>query len=190
VRVALTLSALNDLDVKMDDNKNAYLAAPLAKKVRTVLGPKFVDDAMKRALVLQALYGLKSVGAVFRNHLVEYMKHMGWKPCCIDHDLWRKADTCHDDGVMYWAYILICVDGILCVYHDHCMPLTKMDGYFKIKGGSIQVPTFCLGEKLKKTVLYNGVAAWGTISSKYVQSSVQNVQEYLTEQEAVEECPC
>jgi hypothetical protein len=36
-----------------------------------------------------------------------------------------------------------------------------------------------LGAKLKKTVLPNGVVAWGMSSSKYVQSSVQNVKEYL-----------
>jgi hypothetical protein len=49
-----------------------------------------------------------------------------------------------------------------------------------MKEGSIQVPTFYLGAKLKKTLLSNGVIAWGMSSSKYVQSSVQNVQEYLT----------
>jgi hypothetical protein len=32
---------------------------------------------------------------------------------------------------------------------------------------------------LKKTVLPNGVVAWGMSSSKYVQSDVQNVKEYL-----------
>jgi hypothetical protein len=36
-----------------------------------------------------------------------------------------------------------------------------------------------LGAKLKKTVLPNGVVAWGMSSSKYVQSSVHNVKEYL-----------
>jgi hypothetical protein len=36
-----------------------------------------------------------------------------------------------------------------------------------------------LGSKLKNNVLPNGVVAWGMSSSKYVQSSVQNVQEYL-----------
>jgi hypothetical protein len=40
-----------------------------------------------------------------------------------------------------------------------------------------------LGAKLKKTVLPNGVVAWGVISSKYVQSAVQNavqnIQDYL-----------
>jgi hypothetical protein len=49
-----------------------------------------------------------------------------------------------------------------------------------MKEGSIQVPTFYLGAKLKKNVLPNGVVAWGMSSRKYVQSAVQNVKEYLT----------
>jgi hypothetical protein len=39
VRVALTLAALNDLDVKMTDIENAYLTAPITEKVWNVLGP-------------------------------------------------------------------------------------------------------------------------------------------------------
>jgi hypothetical protein len=107
------------------------------------------------------------------------MKHLGWHPCRADRDLWMKAETRHDDGVSYWAYILIYVDDILCVHHDPGSPLAKLDEYFKMKEGSIQVPTFYLGAKLKKTVLTNGVVAWGMSSSKYVQSAVQNVKEYL-----------
>jgi hypothetical protein len=65
------------------------------------------------------------------------------------------------------------------VHHDPGTPLAKLDDYFKMKEGSIQVPTFYLGAKLKKTVLPNGVVAWGMISSKYMQSSIQNVEDYL-----------
>jgi hypothetical protein len=90
-----------------------------------------------------------------------------------------KAETRPDDGVLYWAYILIYVDDILGVNHDPVAPLTKLDEYFKMKEGSIHVPTFYLGAKLKKTVLPNGGFAWGMSSSKYVQSAVQNVQAYL-----------
>jgi hypothetical protein len=179
VRIALTLAALNDLDVKMDDIENAYLTSPITEKVWTVLGPEFGDDAGKHALIVRALYGLKSAGAAFRNHLAECMKHLGWHPCRADRDLWMKAKTRPDDGVLYWAYIFICVDGILCVHHDPGSPLAKMDEYFKMKEGSIQVPTFYLGAKLKKTVLTNGVVSWGMSSSKYVQSYVQNFKEYL-----------
>jgi hypothetical protein len=90
-----------------------------------------------------------------------------------------KAETRPDDGVLYWAYILIYVDDILCVHHDPNAPLAKLDEYFKMKEGFIQVPIFYLGAKVKNTVLPNGVVDWGMISSKYVQYAVQNVQYYL-----------
>jgi hypothetical protein len=73
-----------------------------------------------------------------------------------------------DDGALYWAYISIYVDDILCVHHDPGAPLANLDDYFKMKEGSIQAPTFYLGAKLNKTVLPNGVVAWGMRYNKYV----------------------
>jgi hypothetical protein len=142
VIIALALAALNDLNVKMADIENAYLTAPITEKIWTVLGPEFGDDAGKQAIIVRALYGLKSAGAAFRNHLAECMKHLGWEPCRADHDLWMKAETRPNDGVRYWAYILIYVDDILCVHRDPGTPLTKLDEYFKMKEGYIQIPNF------------------------------------------------
>jgi hypothetical protein len=129
---------------------------------------------------VRSLYGLKSAGAAFRNQLAECMNHLGWNPCHADRELLMKAKTRHDDGVLYWAYILIYVDDILCAHHDPGYPLTKLDEYFKMKEGSIKVPTFYLGAKLKNNVLPNSMVAWGTSSSKYVQYAVQNIHEYLS----------
>jgi hypothetical protein len=109
------------------DIENAYLTSPITEKVWTVLGPEFVNDAGKRVLIVRALYGLKSAGTAFGNHLAEFMKHLGWHPCRADRDLWMKAETRPDDGVLYWAYILIYVDDILCVHHDPGSPLAKLD---------------------------------------------------------------
>ena len=72
VRIALTLVALNDLEVKTADIENAYLSAPVGEKIWRRLGPEFETDAGKRALIVRALYGLKSAGASFRNHLALY----------------------------------------------------------------------------------------------------------------------
>jgi hypothetical protein len=66
---------------------------------------------------VRALYDLKSAGAAFRNHLESCMDHLKWKPCLADRELWMKEETRPDDGMKYWAYILIYVDDILCV-HD------------------------------------------------------------------------
>jgi hypothetical protein len=57
--------------------------------------------------------------------------------------------------------------GTLRALRPHIFVLTLME------------PTFYLGVKIKKTVMPNGVVAWDMSSSKYIQSAVQNVQEYL-----------
>ena len=72
VRIALLMAALNDLNVKVGDVLNAYITAPITEKVWTVLGPEFGTDAGKSAIIVRALYGLKSAGAAFRAHLASY----------------------------------------------------------------------------------------------------------------------
>jgi hypothetical protein len=144
-----------------------------------VISPEFGVDAGKRVVMVWALYGLKSVNVAFRNHSVECMAHLRWTYCHADWDLWMKNELRPDDGVQYWAYILIYADDILCVRHEPGVQLTKLDQYFKMKNGSIQEPTFYLGAKLRKTTLLNDVIAWRMSSSKYVQSTIQNVQHYL-----------
>eukprot|EP00804_Cyclotella_cryptica_P002923 CCRYP_013282-RB/>CCRYP_013282-RB protein AED:0.39 eAED:0.39 QI:0/-1/0/1/-1/1/1/0/114 len=65
VRIALTLAALNDLEVKVADIMNAYVTAPTEEKIWTILGPEFGND-------------LKSAGASFRHHLADCTKHLGY----------------------------------------------------------------------------------------------------------------
>jgi hypothetical protein len=55
VRIALTLTALNDLDILAADVENAYLHAPISEKVWTVCGVKFGTHKGKKALIVQAL---------------------------------------------------------------------------------------------------------------------------------------
>ena len=61
VHLALTFASLNDLEVKVGNVLNAYITAPVKEKVWTILGPKFGNDSGKSAVIVRALYGLKSV---------------------------------------------------------------------------------------------------------------------------------
>ena len=90
VRIALTIAALNDLEVKVADILNAHVTAPVEEKIWTVLGPEFGADAGSKAIIIRSLYGLKSSGAAFRNHLADCMTHLGYRPCLADPDLWMK----------------------------------------------------------------------------------------------------
>jgi hypothetical protein len=118
------MAALNDLEVKVGDVLNAYITAPINEKVWTVLGAEFGSDAGKSAIVVHALYGLKSAGAAFRVHFASFMRQMGYTSCKADPDLWYKAETRPSDNFRYYAYILCYVDDILCMHHD---PMTILD---------------------------------------------------------------
>ena len=78
VCLALTIAALNDPEIKVGDVLNAYITAPITKKVWSILGPEFRPDAGKAAIIVRALYGLKSAGAAFHAHLASFMQQMGY----------------------------------------------------------------------------------------------------------------
>ena len=86
VRLALTISALNALEVKCGDVLNAYITTPVEEKVWTTIGPEFGANSGKRALIVRALYGMKSDGAAFCAHLGKFMQGLGYEPCLTDTD--------------------------------------------------------------------------------------------------------
>jgi hypothetical protein len=108
VRIALLVVALNGLNIKVGDVPNAFITFPITKKkVWTILGPEFGIVASKSAIIVHALYGLKSAGAAFRAHLASFMCQMGYTSCKADPDLWYKAETRPDDNFRC-LYIMLC----------------------------------------------------------------------------------
>ena len=69
VCIALTLAALNDLEVKCGDVLNYFITSPVKENIWTYLEPENGEDEDKKAIIIRALYGLKSSGADFRAHL-------------------------------------------------------------------------------------------------------------------------
>ena len=180
VRIALTIAALNSLSVKTGDVMNAYITAPITEKVWTVLGPEFGNDECGlHAIIVRALYGLKSAGAAFRAHLSSFMRKMGYTSCKADPDLWFKAETNPYDSARYYAYILCYVDDILVMNHDPETVLKEIDGYMPLKNPNDMEVDIYLGTKLKETKLPNGIWAWGMSPSKYVQQAVKNCESQL-----------
>jgi hypothetical protein len=189
VRIALTLAALNDLQVKASDVMNAYLTAPCEEKIWTILGPEFGGDAGKKALIVRALYGLKSAGASFGRHLANCMRELGYTSCKADPDVWMKAMVRLDDGFKYYAYILLYVDDVLCIHHDAVTAIKQLDKYFPMKPGSIGDPDIYLGTKLRQVELSNGVFAWSMSPSKYIKDAVKNVEKALSKMDGSRRLP-
>ena len=90
VRIALTLAALNGLDVLVCDIQNAYLTAQIREKIWTVAGPEFGSDTGKIFIIKMALYGLKSSGAAFCSLLTETLHDLKYVPSKANPDVYMR----------------------------------------------------------------------------------------------------
>ena len=69
----------------------------------------------KKAIIVRALYGMKSAEARFGDHIADCMRLLGYEPCRADPDLWFKAQVRPNDGFEYYEYVLLYVDDSLAI---------------------------------------------------------------------------
>jgi hypothetical protein len=136
--------AVNDIDIWAVDALNAYITMPCQEKIWTTLGKEFGDDCGRKAILVSALYGLKSSSAAFRAHLAGCMQGMGYISCPADPDLWLKEQT--DWKVRrYYSYILCYVDDLLVVHHNHKHIMDKINSFLPLKPDLVGLPETYLG---------------------------------------------
>ena len=76
------------------DVRNEYLQAPSSQKYNILCGPEFgLENVGNLALIQRALYGGKSAGKDFRNHLRSCMQHLNFESCPADPDVWMRSAT-------------------------------------------------------------------------------------------------
>ena len=90
IQIAFLVAALNRLDVLAADIQNAYLNAPTEEKVWFCAGPEWGQHEGKPALIVRALYGLKSSGQAWRTHFTQTLGAMGFKSSFADPDVWFR----------------------------------------------------------------------------------------------------
>ena len=77
VSIALTIAALNRLDILACDVQNAYLIALCRKNIWAFAELKFGEEEGTLILVKIALYGVNLSGAVFRSKLAGVLRDIG-----------------------------------------------------------------------------------------------------------------
>jgi hypothetical protein len=88
IRIAFTYAALNGLEIFAADIRNVNLQAPSSQSDYIYCGPEFgIENVGKVALIRRALYGGKSAGKDFRNHLRSSMCHLDFISCPADPDV-------------------------------------------------------------------------------------------------------
>lgn len=78
IRLGFLIAVNNDLQVLAGDIQNAFLNAPCSKKVYIIAGPEWGPLQNRIVVIEKTLYGLKSSGAAWRQHLADHLTSMGF----------------------------------------------------------------------------------------------------------------
>jgi Reverse transcriptase (RNA-dependent DNA polymerase) len=180
VRIAFLIAALNDLDIMTADIQGAYLNAPCMEKVYTICGTEFGEFRGHVALIVKALYGLKSSAYAWRVHLAESLVTMGFKMCVADNDVWLR-EAKRKDGTDFYEYVLVYTDDILAVSTEPKEILTQLDQHYMLKPSSIGKPTQYLGAQIGEFRLPDNPdkVRWSMSSEKYVAEALRNLVDWL-----------
>ena len=189
IRIAFLVAALNDLEVLSADISGAYLNANAAEKVYTIAGKEFGAEREGRVVIItRALYGLRSSGKAWRDHMAATLRDHRYASCKADPDVWMRPKT-KPDGFKYWSYILVYTDDILVIDHEPKVAMDYLASRYTLKPGSVKEPDTYLGAQVSKFYI-SGAAdpekpRWAMSSEAYVKQAVTNVEEELSK---VERC--
>ena len=140
VRLAFLIAALNDLDILTANLEGAYLNAECKERLYTKCGPEFGENQGRYAIIVRAIYGLKGSASTWRQAISKVIEGLGYTMCRADNDVWmRKAVKVN--GTKIWEYVLVYTDDLLVVGINPQETLDKIDQHYKMKGGSVGVPT-------------------------------------------------
>ena len=181
VSLALTIAALNDLDILACDIQNAYLTAKCRERIYTIAGPEFGHEEGTLFIVKQALYGLKSSGAAFRAKLANVLYEANFRPSRADPDVWLRPAV-KPNGFEYYEMVLCYVDNVLSVGHDPLRAIESVRNTFRLKEDKAEVPDVYLGATLEKVTTEEGKKCWTMSSVKYLKAAIENVEKALEKQ--------
>ena len=173
-------TTLNDLNVLAADVQNAYLNAPTSEKVYTIAGLDFRASNVSRPIrIVRALYGLKSLGAHWWEHMASSLRDTEFVSCKADPNVWMKA-VIKSNGVKYWAYVLCYVNDLLVVLHKPQEVMDFLSKRYTLKEGSVKEPTEYLGNQVGKWDMHDlvdlGKQCWAMLSDFYIKCAVGKVE--------------
>ena len=181
IRIAFLIAALNDLDILSADIGNAYLNAPTKERVHTVCGLEFGQNYQGRyAIIVRALYGLKSSAAAWRSMLAGTLSDMGFQSSLADPDVWMKPAK-KTTGEEYYEYIFVYVDDLLVISHEPHKHMKSISNIYRMKEDSIMKPTMYLGAVVKEYRLPDNPAktVWSMSAEKYIKEAIRTVESDL-----------
>ena len=179
VRIILTIAALNNLQVLSANIGNAYLNVPNKEKVYVVCGPELfgLECEGRLAIIVQALYGLRSAGNAWRHHFASYIRsELEYEPTKADDDVYRKVKT-RENGKTYYSYLIVYVDDVVCCDVDPGPTMSQINSDFRLKNDKIEEPKMYLGTDVKRWDFtddngYNN-SCWALGAESYIKEALR-----------------
>ena len=99
-----------------------------------------MENVGKVAIMHRGVYGGKTSGRVFRNHLRSCMHFINFPSCPADPDVWMRP-AIKSDGTMCYDYVLLYVDDALVVSENaESILRNELGRYFELKEELIGPP--------------------------------------------------
>ena len=136
---ALTLVALNGLDLLACNIYNSYLTANFREKIYIISGEDFGSEAVSIMILKMNFYGLKSLGSAFRAKLDQVLYDINYRPSRADPGV-GIIPAVKGDGFKYYEYNLCYLDDVLCILHVPLKTIYGIKAVFKLKGGKSEPP--------------------------------------------------
>ena len=137
------------------DIGNAFLNVPNRERVHVIVGKELFGPEYenKRAVVVRALYGLKSASAALRHHFAATTTNdLGYKSTVADPEVYFKPKVKPDD-FKYYACLIVYVDDVLSIDLKPEDAIDKISNIFRIKEGSVKSPDMYLDMGVKKRTI-------------------------------------
>ena len=171
IRLGMFAAVHNGLKVLTADIGNAYLYATTKEQVYTILAPEYGDLGSKVLIFVKSLYGLKTSGARFHEHLSATLRKLGFYPTKADADLWMR--NCND----HYEYIARYVDDILVF---SVVPQGILDTMSKIYTlQAIGVPEYYLGGDFRVHKKPNGIETFTFCAKTFITNTCKKIEELM-----------
>jgi Reverse transcriptase (RNA-dependent DNA polymerase) len=131
------------------------------------------------AVIVRALYGLKSSGAAWHTFFAQSLTDLGFVPCKeADPDVWRRVSRRkQEDNSQYYEYILVYVDDCLIVSEEPKVILSRLEDDYKYRLKDVGPPTRFLGAIIGRTTLEDGFETWYISAESYLEKAIKAIEE-------------
>ena len=129
---------MNGLKVCAADISSAYLYAKTREKCYIIASPEFGEPEGEKLVINHSLYGLRTSGARFHEHLGQKLRHMGYTPSRTDPDFWISR---HPNG--HYEYIANYVDDVISFSRNPTKVIEEIQSDYMLKG--VGEPEYYLG---------------------------------------------